>query len=160
MYIKIILFTVILVSNSLLAQDIKPSKELQGKWINNDFEIEINETALIIKNKKSDKAKVITLTFLETPKTNKINEFESWSCTGKFNANVVKQGNVEVKEDLNEYIYFRVKQKKERLVFDFSNSLYSNNFNPSYRLVPENIKKIYGEHGFFNNTLKLEKSKE
>lgn len=157
MYKKIILIIVIVISNLIYSQDLKPSIELQGKWNNDEFEIEVGENTMVIKNKKSTKVKDIKLSFLEMPKINKPKEFETWSCSLIFNANVVKEGNIEVKEDLNEYIYFRLKLKKEKLIFDFSNSLYSNNFNSAPRIVPENIKKIYKEHGFFSNTIKLTK---
>jgi hypothetical protein len=153
----IILFISFLLSNSIYSQELKTSKELQGNWKNEEFEIEVKENSVVIKNKKNAKAKDIVLSFLEIPKTNKSDEFESWSCTGIFNASVVKQDSNEVKEDLNEYIYFRLKLKKEKLLFEFSNSLYSNNFNPAHRLVPENIKKIYEEHGSLKNRMKLEK---
>ncbi len=157
MYKKIILFILILISNSIQSQELKTSNELQGKWSNEEFGVEVKESSIVITNKKNAKAKDVLLTFLEIPKTNKPDEFESWSCTGIFNASVVKQGNIEVKEDMNEYIYFRLKLKKGKLYFEFSNSLYSNNFNPEHRLVPENIKKIYDEHGSLKNKMKLEK---
>lgn len=135
----------------------KPSEELLGNWTNDQFEVEVKQNSIVIKNKNNAKTKDITLNFLEIPKINKQDEFESWSCTGIFNASVVKQGNNEVKENLNEYIYFRLKLRKEKLLLEFSNSLYSNNFNPAHRLVPENIKKIYDGHGSLKNRIKLEK---
>ena len=154
---KFILIFVIVMANSIFSQDLMPSKELQGKWNNKKFEIEVGENTLIIKNKKSPKVKDIILSFLEIPKINKPNEFESWGCTGIFNASAVKEGNVEVKQDMNEFIYFRLKFKNEKLIFDFSNSLYAEIFSGEHLIVPEGIKITYEKFGFFSGTMKLTK---
>ena len=157
MYKKTILIILIQISNLIYSQDLKPSKELIGKWVNSVYEIEVSENYLVFKNKKAKKTKDIILKFLEIPKTNNDNEFESWSITEKFNASVVKEGNIQVKEDLNEYIYFRLKLKKDKLIFEYSNGLYSKNYQDSNIIVPNNVKLILSDNNYFINKIKFKR---
>lgn len=52
MYKNIILFISFLLVNSIHSQELKTSKEIQGKWRNEDFEIEVKENSLVKKTKK------------------------------------------------------------------------------------------------------------
>ena len=140
------------ITNIVFSQINSPHVDLQGSWKNKEYEIEITKDSIKINPKEG---KEINLAFLELPKTNKAVEFESWATTGKFKADVVKIGDGENNGYLVQYIYFRIKIKKDKLIFDFSKSMFYNYEDESITFVPERIKKMYNEYGYFVNKIKL-----
>lgn len=140
------------ITNIVFSQVNSPHSDIQGEWKNKEYKITITKDSIKINPKNG---KEINLAYLELPKINNADEFESWATTGKFKADIVKIGDGENNGYLVQYIYFRIKIRKDKLIFDFSKSMFYNYEDESITFVPERIKKMYNEYGYLVNKIKL-----